>query len=85
LVSFDGLEQGLEVAGTEALVIATLNNLEEKRWAILQWLREDLEKVTLVIVVDEDLLALQHIDVLLHLQVGRSHTSTQVVVISVRD
>jgi len=66
-------------------MIATLDDLEEKRGAILNRLGEDLKEVTLVIVVDKDLVALQNIDIFGHLEVGADETFAKLVVISVRD
>lgn len=54
LVSFDGLKESLEVSGTKALMVATLDHLHEDRGTILQGLCEDLEEVALFIVVDEN-------------------------------
>ena len=42
LLSLNGLEQGLEVASSEALVVPSLNDFEEKSRAVLQWLGKDL-------------------------------------------
>ena len=66
-------------------MIATLDYLEEQSRAIFQRLSEDLQKVAFVIVVDEDLLSLQHIDILLHLHVDVAEASSQVIVIGVWD
>jgi len=85
LISFDGLEKGLEVASTETLMVSALDDFEEESWSVLEGLREDLEQVTLVIVVDKDLLTLEHIDVLLNLNVGGGKTGAKVVVVSIGD
>ena len=50
-------------------MVATLDDFEEEGRTILERLCEDLKKVALVIVVDEDLLSLKHVDILLHLHV----------------
>jgi len=47
-------------------VIVALNDFVEEGWAILNWGSEDLEQVTLVIEVDENLELLQDIEVLLN-------------------
>ena len=85
LLLLNGLEQGLEVASAEALMVPPLDNFQEKCGAILQWLGKDLQKITLFVVVDEDLLSLQDVDVLLHLQVHAAQTSSQLVVVGVGD
>ena len=50
LLKFDALEQGLEVAGTEALVVATLDDLDEHGRAVLERFRENLEKIFRLII-----------------------------------
>ena len=45
LLKFDALEQGLEVAGPEALVVATLDDLDEHGRAVLERFRENLPKI----------------------------------------
>lgn len=52
LFDFNGLEQTLEVSSTETLVVVSLDDLEEKGGSILHRLGEDLQEVTLVIVVN---------------------------------
>jgi seryl-tRNA(Sec) selenium transferase len=42
LFAFDGLEESLEVADAEALVLLTLNALDKHRRAVLDGLHEDL-------------------------------------------
>ena len=58
LLVFYGLEQGPKVSGSETLVVSSLNDLVEDSRFILGGLGEDLKKVSLVIVVNEDLLLL---------------------------
>lgn len=55
LVELDGLEERLEVAGPEALVVVALDHFEEQSRPVLHRLREDLQQVAVVVVVDEDL------------------------------
>lgn len=85
LLHFDCFEEGLEVAGAEALVVPSLDNFQEKGRAILQRLRENLEKVSLIVVVNKDLLALKDIDILLHLHVDFAEANSEVVVVGVWD
>ena len=47
LLELDALEQGLEVAGPEALMVATLNDLDEDGRAVLERFRENLEKIAM--------------------------------------
>ena len=85
LLSLDGFEERLKVACTEPLMVPALDDLEEQRRSVLERLGEDLQQVALVVVVDEDLLALQDVDVLLHLDVGGGEASAQVVIVGVGD
>ena len=75
LLSLNSLEEGLKVASTEALMVPALDDFEEKSGAIFQRLGKDLQKIPLVIVVDEDLLTLDRVDVLLHLEAGISQAA----------
>ena len=52
LLDFNRLEETLEVACTEALVVVSLDDLEEKSWSVLNRLGEDLKEVALVVVVN---------------------------------
>src|SRR5215218_3988393 len=54
LFALDGLEQGLEVALTEAARAVALDDLEEDGRPVAERLCEDLEQVALVVAVDED-------------------------------
>ena len=85
LLSLDCLEERLEVTSSEALVVSSLDDLEEKCRAILERLGEDLEQVALLVVVDENLLPLEHINVLLNLQVDLTKSLAQLVVVCVWD
>src|SRR5574338_1006205 len=64
LLAFDGLEQCLEVAGTEALGALPLDDLVEERGAVLDGLGEDLQEVALVIPVYENPELLEWRDIL---------------------
>src|SRR4051794_19659863 len=54
LLALDGLEQGLEVAGAEALGTFTLDDLEEDGRPIGDRLAEDLQEIAVLILVDEN-------------------------------
>ena len=83
LFGLDCLEERLEVTSTEALMVSTLDDLEEESWSVFERLGEDLEQVALVVVVDEDLLPLQDVDVLLHLDRDVLETRAKVVIVGV--
>ena len=85
LVSFNRLEKCFEVSGSESIVVPALDHLEEKRWAVLERFREDLQEIALVIVIDENSLTLDCVEVLLHLDINVSEAGSQVVIICVRD
>ena len=85
LLDFNALEQGLEVSSTKALMIASLDDFQEESGAILEGLGEDLQQVTLVVVVHQDLQALQGVDVLLHLGAHILEAFSQSVVVLIGD
>ena len=64
LLALDRLEQRLEVALAEGRRAVPLDHLEEDRRPVLRRLREDLEQVAVLVAVDEDLVPLQHLEVL---------------------
>src|ERR687892_202296 len=54
LFALDRLEEGLEVALAEAAGAVALDDLEEHRRAVADRLGEDLQKVSLVVAIDQD-------------------------------
>lgn len=85
MLSFDGFEESLEVSSAKALMVASLDHFKEESGAVLKRLCEKLEKVTLLIVVDENLLSLQDVNIFLHLDIHFADTSAEVVVVGVGD
>ena len=67
MIYFNALKKCLEIARSETLVVASLNDLDEDRGTVLDWLGEDLQEVAVVIVVDKNLQLLQSFKVLLDL------------------
>ena len=70
LVLLDGLKKRLEIPGTEAVVIVTLDQLNEERGPILQRFGEELKKVAIVVVINKNLVGLDTIHVFLHFDLG---------------
>ena len=68
LIQLNTLEQSFEVAGPEALMVVSLDDLEEDSWPILHRLREDLQKIAIVIIINQNLQFLQFCQVLFHLK-----------------
>lgn len=66
-------------------MISPLDYLQKEGGPVLERLGENLEQVALVVVVDEDLLPLQNVDVLLHLDGDVLEPGSQVVVVGVGD
>ena len=85
LVSLNRFEERFEVASSESIVVSALDHLKEKRGAVLERFGEDLQEVTLVIIIDENSLTLDRVEVLLHLDINVSEAGSQVVIICVRD
>ena len=83
LLSLDSLEESLEVASTEALMVPSLDDLQEEGGAILYGLGENLEQVTLRVVVNQNLELSESLDVLLDLEANVLEAVSQSVVVSV--
>lgn len=79
----NGLEQALEVPGAKAVKVVPLDDLNEHRGAVHQRLGEQLQQVSMLVEVDEDVQALQGIEVLLELPLAtvglKSHAHSRVV------
>ena len=61
LFSFDRFEQGFEIADTKTLVIVALDDFEEKSRSILLWFGEQLQQVSLIIEINQDIQLLDSI------------------------
>lgn len=81
LLTLDSLEESLEVAGTESLVAAALDDLDEDSGAVLDGLGEDLEQVTGLVVVNKDIELLDDVQVLSDLGGRALETETQVLIV----
>lgn len=67
LFPLNGLKQALEVSSTKAFKGVALDDLDEDGGAVHERLGEELEEVPLLVVVDEDVEALNGVEVLLQL------------------
>ena len=85
MINFNTLEEGLEISGSEALVVASLDDFNEDCWPILDWLGEYLQKISIVIVVNENLQLPQDLQVLLHVDLRLGESLLQLIVITVRN
>lgn len=83
LLSLNSLEQALEVSCSKAFKLVALNNLNEDRRAIHKRLGKELEQVTALIVIDQDVEPLQRRKVLLQLPVAllRLHPRAHLVIV----
>lgn len=66
-------------------MVSSLDDFEEESWSVFNRLGEDLKKVTLVVVVDEDLVLLEDVDVLGYFDVHVGEVLSQDVVVCVGD
>ena len=55
LIQFNTLEQCFEVPRSEPLMVVSLDYLQKDSWPILHGLREDLQKIPIVIVINQNL------------------------------
>ena len=84
LVLLDGLEEGLEVAGAEALVVVALDELDEERGTILHRLGEDLQQVPVLVKVNQNAVRFDEVKVLLDVHLTVLEALSQVVVVPAR-
>ena len=68
LIQLYTLEQSFEVSSSKALMIVSLDDFNEDCWTILERFGEDLEKVPIIIIVNQNLQLLQHCQIFLHLK-----------------
>lgn len=68
LLALNRLEQTFEVTRTEAIEVVPLDDLDENRRPIHQMLCEELQQVTTLVEVDQNIQTLQHLKVLVESQ-----------------
>ena len=85
LIQFNALEKSFEVAGPETLMVFSLDYLEEDSGPILHGLCEDLQKVAVVIIINQNLQFLQLIQVLCNLDFRVSKTLSEQIIVGVRN
>ena len=83
LLHLNRLEQALEVANAEPIVVVSLNDLEEQCGSVLNRLGEDLKKIALVIVVNQYLKLLESLNIFFYLNAGMLKTLPESLVIGV--
>lgn len=66
-------------------MVASLDNFEEESGAIFNGLGEDLEEISLIIIVDQNVQLLDDVEVFFHINTGGGETLAQVLVVSFRD
>ena len=66
-------------------MVSSLDDLEEEGGTIFDRLGEDLKKVTLLVVVDQDLVLLQDVDIFFHLKASFRDTFSQLIIVGVRN
>lgn len=85
MLGLDSLEECLEVSSAEALMVSSLNDLQEEGWSVLSVFCKNLQKVSFFVVVDQDLQLSEGLDVFLHLKAGVLETVLQSIVVSIWD
>lgn len=81
LLLLDGLEESLEISSAKSIVIASLNDFNEKRGAILQWLGKYLKQITLIIEVYQNVQFSNHLQVFLDLGTCVAESLGKVIVV----
>ena len=83
LIHLDALKECLEVSSTEALVVVPLNDLDKDGRPVLEGLGENLEQVTVIVVIDENPQLLEDVDVFFDLHLGALEPLAELAVIGV--
>lgn len=87
LFSLDSLEQALEITRTEPIKVVALDDLNEYGRPIHQRLSEQLQEISALVEIDEDVKLLQGVEILLQLEVnlGRLQPEPHGLVVGVGD
>ena len=67
LFNFNGFKESLEIASSKSLMVVSLNDFNENCGTILNRLAEDLQQISVVIVVNQNFQFLQNVQVLFYL------------------
>ena len=82
LLKFDGLENGFEIARSKSSVIDLLDNFNEQSWPILTRFGEDLEQISIIIKIHQDLVLLDQVHVLLDPDLGPFQPLLQLFIVA---
>lgn len=85
LLFLDRDEETLEVASSKAFIVPALDDLVEESRAVLDWLGEDLQQVSLLVVVEQDFVFLKGVDVFRYFDSHIWQVLSDVVVVGIRD
>jgi len=85
LFVFQGLEQALEVTGTEAPEVSSLDDLNEDGGSVFERLSEELQQVAVVIIIDQQAQLFNSIDVFLDFDAEVGEGLSEVVVVGLGD
>lgn len=85
LLFLDRDEKTLKVASPEAFVVPSLDDLVEESRTVLHWFGEDLQQVSLFVVVEQYLVLLKGVDVLSYFDSHIREVLPDVVVVGIRD
>lgn len=85
LLNFNRFEETLEVSSTESTVVVSLDDFKEESGSVLNWLGEDLKKIALIVVIDENVQLLKSFNIFLHLNTSMLKSLLQTLVVSGRN
>ncbi len=85
LLHFNRFKETLEIACTEALVVVSLDYLEEKRGSVFDGFGENLKEVALVVVVYQNFKLLESVNIFCDLDAGVFEALSEAIVIGVGD
>ena len=85
LLFLDRHEEALEVSSPEAVVVSSLDDLIEESRAVLNWFGENLQQISLLVVVQQDLILLKGFNVLSYFDSHIWQVLSEVIVVGIRD
>jgi len=85
LFIFQGLEQALEVTSTEAPEVSSLDDFNENSGSVFEWLSEELQQVSVVIVVNQQAQLFNQVDIFLNIDSKVGEGFSEVVVVRLGD
>ena len=85
LLNLNRFEQTFEISCTESLMIVSLNDFKEQSRSVLNRFSEDLQKITLIVIIYENFKLLKGFNVLVNLYASMLQAFTKSLIIGIRN